>query len=90
MWEHPWTLLSTLFANLALALCNAQGELHPLEEGLHALGSGMEPKRPIHQTSFDLADIRTVEPSDPGSTIRHGLDGSGRFEPSRTSTQSPA
>ena len=37
-------------------------------------------KRPIHQTSFALADIRTVEPSDPGSTIRHGLDGSGRFE----------
>lgn len=28
-------------AYMALALCNAQGELHPLEEGLHALGSGM-------------------------------------------------
>jgi hypothetical protein len=25
----------------ALALCNAQGELHPLEVGLHALGSGL-------------------------------------------------
>jgi hypothetical protein len=28
-------------AYMALALCNAQGELHPLEEGLHALGSGL-------------------------------------------------
>jgi hypothetical protein len=36
--------------------------------------------RPLHSTSFDLAYIRAVEPSDPGSTIRHGLDGSGRFE----------
>jgi ParB-like chromosome segregation protein Spo0J len=26
---------------MALALNNAQGELHPLEEGMHALGSGM-------------------------------------------------
>jgi hypothetical protein len=26
---------------MALALCNVQGELHPLEEGLHALGSGL-------------------------------------------------
>jgi hypothetical protein len=28
-------------AYMALALCNAQGELHPLEVGLHALGSGL-------------------------------------------------
>lgn len=28
-------------AYMALVLANAQGELHPLEEGLHALGSGM-------------------------------------------------
>ena len=28
-------------AYMALALCNAQGELHPLEEGMHALGSGL-------------------------------------------------
>lgn len=28
-------------AYMALALNNAQGELHPLEEGMHALGSGM-------------------------------------------------
>jgi hypothetical protein len=27
-------------AYMALAHCNKQGELHPLEEGLHALGSG--------------------------------------------------
>ena len=26
---------------MALALCNAQGELHPLEVGLHALRSGL-------------------------------------------------
>jgi hypothetical protein len=26
---------------MALALCNAQGELHPLEVGLHALHSGL-------------------------------------------------
>jgi hypothetical protein len=36
--------------------------------------------RPLHSTSFDLADIRAIEPSDPGSLIRHGLDGSGHFE----------
>lgn len=29
-------------AYMALALNNAQGELHPLEEGMHALGSGMD------------------------------------------------
>jgi ParB-like chromosome segregation protein Spo0J len=28
-------------AYMALALCNAQGELHPLEVGLHALRSGL-------------------------------------------------
>jgi hypothetical protein len=28
-------------AYMALALNNAQGELHPLEEGMHAIGSGM-------------------------------------------------
>jgi hypothetical protein len=26
---------------MALALNNAQGELHPLEEGMHAIGSGL-------------------------------------------------
>jgi hypothetical protein len=31
-------------AYMALALCNAQGELHPLERGRHALGSGMDGK----------------------------------------------
>lgn len=29
-------------AYMALVLANAQGELHPLEEGKHALGSGMK------------------------------------------------
>lgn len=29
-------------AYMALALNNVQGELHPLEEGMHALGSGMD------------------------------------------------
>jgi hypothetical protein len=28
-------------AYMALALNNAQGELHPLEEGMHAIGSGL-------------------------------------------------
>ena len=37
-------------------------------------------KTPVHRTTFDLANIRTIEPSDPGSLIRHGIDGSGRFE----------
>jgi hypothetical protein len=31
-------------AYMALALNNAQGELHPLEEGVHALGSGLDIK----------------------------------------------
>jgi hypothetical protein len=31
-------------AYMALALWNAQGELHPLEEGMHAIGANMEPK----------------------------------------------
>lgn len=34
---------------MALALCNAQGELHPLEEGLHALGSGMPVREYAHK-----------------------------------------
>lgn len=29
---------------MALVLANTQGELHPLEEGLHALGSGLDVK----------------------------------------------
>ncbi len=33
--------LSDEDAYMALALNNAQGELHPLEEGMHALGSGL-------------------------------------------------
>jgi len=37
-------------------------------------------KNAVHTTNFDLATIRAVEPSNPGSLIRHGLDGSGRFE----------
>ena len=32
-------------AYMAIALNNPQGELHPLEVGLHALKSGFEPKR---------------------------------------------
>jgi hypothetical protein len=36
--------------------------------------------RPLHSTSFDLTNIRAIEPSDRGSLIRHGIDGSGRFE----------
>jgi ParB-like chromosome segregation protein Spo0J len=36
--------LSDEDAYMALALCNAQGELSPLEIGIHALGSGMQPK----------------------------------------------
>jgi hypothetical protein len=37
-------------------------------------------KLAIQKTTFDLANIRAVEPSNPGSTIRHGIDGSGTFE----------
>jgi hypothetical protein len=32
----------TRVAYMALALCNAQGELHPLEVGIHALKSGLD------------------------------------------------
>jgi hypothetical protein len=47
--------------------------------GLITVHECME-RRPLHKTRFNLANIRAIEPSDPGSLIRHGLDGSGRFE----------
>ena len=41
LWRLWVRELSDEDAYMQLALCNAQGELHPLEVGMHALGSGM-------------------------------------------------
>ena len=58
-------------AYMALALCNAQGELHPLEEGLHALGSGLDQKayaekigkaRTTLQHRWHAAEVLSVVP----------------------------
>ena len=44
-------------AYMALALCNAQGELHPLEVGLHALHSGLTIREYADRTSISKSAI---------------------------------
>jgi hypothetical protein len=42
---------------MELVRCNTQGELHPLEEGLHALGSGMTQRDYAEQTGKAPSDV---------------------------------
>lgn len=46
-------------AYMALVLANTQGELHPLEEGLHALGSGMSVKDYAAQVAKPSTTLQT-------------------------------
>ena len=55
-WVHE---MSDQDAYMALALCNAQGELHPLEVGLHALRSGLQPTAYAKQTGQSRRHTQT-------------------------------
>jgi hypothetical protein len=50
--------LSDADAYMELVRCNTQGELHPLEEGLHALGSGLTQRDYAEQTGKSPADVQ--------------------------------